>query len=174
MLQAKGTTSLMIDEYADIVQQIEALTRRKDEIRETLGKKKQFQEANNMHRRDVVSVMMWLAGELTQVGHNHDFTKKSQERMFYRDFLATMNDGANFTDSEWYQLHVKAERHHLLSSCPEDVNLIDVLEMITDCVCAGMARSGEIRSLEIDNEILRKAVSNTVELIKSLIVVEVE
>ena len=51
MLQAKGTTSLMIDEYADIVQQIEALTRRKDEIRETLGKKKQFQEANKIQSK---------------------------------------------------------------------------------------------------------------------------
>lgn len=51
MLQAKGTTSLMIDEYAEILQQIEALTRRKDEIRETLGKKKQFQEANKIQSK---------------------------------------------------------------------------------------------------------------------------
>ena len=133
---------------------------------------KQFQEANNMHRRDVVSVMMWLAGELTQVGHNHDFTKKSQERMFYRDFLSSMNEGTDFTDSEWYKLHVKAERHHLHSHCPEDVNLIDVLEMLVDCVCAGMARSGEVREIFVDDDILRSAVSNTVELIKSMIVVQ--
>lgn len=132
----------------------------------------QFRKANDMHRHDVAQVMMWLAGELSHVGHNHDFTKKSQERMFYRDFLATMNDGTNFTDSEWYQLHTHAERHHLFSHCPEDVNLIDVLEMLADCVCAGMARSGEIRDLEIDNEILTKAVSNTVELMKSMIVVD--
>lgn len=51
MLQAKGTTSLMIDEYADIIQQIESLTRRKDEIRETLEKKKQFQEANKIQSK---------------------------------------------------------------------------------------------------------------------------
>lgn len=132
----------------------------------------QFREANNMHRHDVAQVMMWLAGELSHAGHNHDFTKKSQERMFYRDFLATMNDGADFVNSEWYQLHVKAERHHLFSYCPEDVNLIDVLEMIADCVCAGMARSGETRSLKIDNDILRKAVNNTAELIESIIVVD--
>ena len=54
----------------------------------------------------------------------------------------------------------------MLSRCPEDVDLLDVLEMIVDCVCAGMARSGEVRSLEIDSDILNKAVQNTVELIK--------
>lgn len=48
MLKAKGTTSLMIDEYAEIVEQINALTQRKEEIREALGKKKQFQEANKI------------------------------------------------------------------------------------------------------------------------------
>ena len=43
-----------------------------------------------------------------------------------------MNDGTDFINDEWYQLHIKAERHHLLSNCPDDVNLIDVLEMIVD------------------------------------------
>ena len=133
----------------------------------------QFQEANDMHRADVREVMHELATNLAVAGNLHDITKKSQEQMFYRDFLVTMHCGKDFTNSEWYRLHVKEERHHLFSRCPEDVNLIDVLEMLADCVCAGMARSGEIRSLEIDNEILRKAVSNTVELIESMIVVEV-
>ena len=54
---------------------------------------------------------------------------------------------------------------------PENV-LIDVLEMIADCVCAGMARSGEIRDLEINPDILNRAVQNTVKLIKDMIVVE--
>ena len=52
------------------------------------------------------------------------------------------------------------------------MNLIDVLEMIADCVCAGMARSGEIRDLEINPEILNRAVQNTAKLIKDMIVVE--
>ena len=37
--------------------------------------------------------------------------------------------------------------------------------MIVDCTCAGLARSGEVRGLEINAEILEKAVKNTVELI---------
>lgn len=131
----------------------------------------QFQEANDMHRRDVSAVMVALAERLVTAGEYHDITKITQERMFYRDFLATMNEGEDFTDSEWYRLHVRAERHHLFSRCPDDVNLIDVMEMIADCVCAGLARSGEVRSLEIDGDILRAAVENTADLIKSMIIV---
>ncbi len=132
----------------------------------------QFQEANDMHIDDVKAVMWELSKMVDRTGENHDCTKKSQERMFFRDFLSTMNDGADFVNGEWYQLHVKAERHHLLSHCPDDVNLIDVLEMIADCVCAGMARSGEIRDLEIDTDVLNRAVKNTAELIKGMIAVK--
>lgn len=134
----------------------------------------EFEKANDMHRSDVSAVMDLLGGMIFRAGSYHDFTKKSQERMFYRDFCTTLNDGTDFVNSEWYQLHVKAERHHLLSHCPEDVNLIDVLEMIADCVCAGMARSGKVRSLEISDDILRAAVNNTADLIMSMIVVEDE
>ena len=129
----------------------------------------QFQEANDMHIEDVRSVMYELSKMIDARGENHDCTKKSQERMFYRDFVNTQENGDDFTKSEWYSLHTKAERHHLLSHCPEDVNLIDVLEMIADCVCAGMARSGEVRDLEINAEILEKAVNNTTQLIKSMV-----
>lgn len=132
----------------------------------------QFQEANDMHIRDVRLVLEELGEEIKSIGEMHDCTKKTQERMFYRDFLSTMNEGTNFVEGEWYNLHVNAERHHLFSKCPSDVDLLDVLEMIADCVCAGMARSGEIRDLEIDSNILEKAVKNTVEHIKGMITVK--
>lgn len=125
----------------------------------------QFQIANNMHINDVGNVMHRLACDINSRGWNHDYTKKTNESQFYRDFLSTMNNGTNFIESEWYQLHVNKERHHLLSRCPEDVNLIDVLEMIADCVCAGLTRSGEIRDLEIDDDILKRAVQNTVKML---------
>lgn len=129
----------------------------------------EFQEANDMHIYDVASVMYELSKMVDSAGEHHDCTKKSQERMFYRDFVNTQENGDDFTKSEWYSLHTKAERHHLLSCCPEDVNLIDVLEMIVDCTCAGLARSGEVRDLEIDAKILEKAVNNTTQLIKSMV-----
>ena len=126
----------------------------------------QFQIANNMHKEDVRKVMRYLAYLVNRAGLTHDHTKKSDEELFYRNFLSTMNNGTDFVNDEWYLMHVNTERHHLLSRCPEDVNLIDVLEMISDCVCAGLARSGEVRGLEIDEKILKRAIDNTVELIK--------
>lgn len=130
---------------------------------------KEFQQANDMHKQDVKNVMNELAFNLMTKGLNHDYTKKTEEKLFYYNFLSAMNKGTDFVSNEWYQLHIKKERHHLLSNCPEDVNLLDVLEMITDCVCAGMARSGDVRTVEINEEILNKALSNTVTLIKNMI-----
>lgn len=125
----------------------------------------QFQVANDMHREDVRNVMHYLAYLINRAGLCHDVTKKSEKEMFYNNFLSTMNNGTDFVKDEWYQMHVNTERHHLLSRCPDDVNLVDVLEMIADCVCAGIARSGEIRDLEINSDILERAVKNTVDLI---------
>ena len=132
----------------------------------------EFQEANNMHISDVSTVIHEISRMVDDRGVNHDHTKKSQEKLFYENFLSTMNEGTDFTKDEWYQIHTKTERHHLLSNCPSDVNLIDVLEMIVDCTCAGLARSGEVRPMEINDDILHKAIDNTVELIKSMVEVE--
>ncbi len=49
----------------------------------------------------------------------------------------------------------------------EDVNLIDVLDFIADCVMAGMARSGSVYPLKLDAVILERAFQNTVEALKS-------
>ena len=117
----------------------------------------QFQKANDMHMTDVENVMYGLAYSIKNAGRLHDYTKKLKEPQFYKDFLSTMNEGTNFVEGEWYQHHINTERHHLLSRCPDDVTLIDVLEMIADCVCAGMARSGEVRDLEISTDILEKS-----------------
>ena len=132
----------------------------------------QFQEANDMHRDDVAAVMYELSLMLDRAGELHDCTKKTQEAMFFRDFKNTQMKGDRFEESEWYQLHVASERHHLLAKCPDDVNLLDVIGMIVDCTCARLARGGEMRELEIDNDILRLAVQNTVLQIESMVVVK--
>ena len=132
----------------------------------------QFQEANNSHIADVGNVMLKISDMLKDNGCKHDWTKKSEEKMFYSDFIETMAGGIDFVSGEWYQLHVNTERHHLLSRCPDDVNLLDVIEMIVDCVCAGKARSGEVRGLEITPEILERAMRNTVKLVDDMTVVK--
>ena len=60
---------------------------------------------------------------------------------------------------------------HLLDRCPDDVNLIDVLERIADISMAGMARSGVVYDDELDPEILTKAFKNTLKLMINQIVV---
>ena len=131
----------------------------------------QFQEANDNHRDDVNKVISVLSLMLSENGAKHDWTKKKYEKMFYNNFLATMNFGSDFVSGEWYQLHVNTERHHLLSRCPEDVNLLDVIEMIVDYVCAGKTRIGEVRDLEISTDILEKALKNTVKLVDDMTIV---
>lgn len=133
----------------------------------------QFQTANDMHRDNVCDAMTVLADKIKLAGKKHDYSKKTAELQFYSDFRDAMNDDKSFVDGLWYRYHINAERHHLMSRCPDDVNLIDVLEMIVDCVCAGIARSGEVRELEISTDILEKAVKNTVTmLVKEIEVVE--
>lgn len=128
----------------------------------------QFQKANNSHIADVANVMFEIADKLKDNGCKHDYTKKSEEKLFYGDFIETMAGGLDFVSGDWYQLHVNTERHHLFSRCPDDVNLLDVIEMIADCVCAGKTRSGEIRELEISTDILEKALKNTVKLVDDM------
>ena len=65
-------------------------------------------------------------------------------------------------------MHIDKERHHPTSKCHDDINLLDIIEMIVDCVCAGKARAGEVRQMEINDEILKKAFDNTVKLIDDI------
>ena len=127
-----------------------------------------FQKANDMHRKDVDSVMYRISQLLNDAGEKHDWSKKCYEKEFYKDFKDTLENGTNFTKGEWYTMHIEKERHHLLSRCPEDVDLLDVIEMIVDCVCAGKTRSGEVRPLEISDDILKLAVQNTVKLVDEM------
>lgn len=126
----------------------------------------QFQDANTSHINDVRNAMDYISDMVLGAGELHDCTKKTQEKMYYEDFKNTLENGANFEQGNWYKLHVTAERHHLDVHCPDDVNLIDVLEMIVDRVCAGMARSGQVYDINLPDEVLQKAVRNTTQMLK--------
>ena len=127
-----------------------------------------FSEATDWHRSDVRKVMVCIANMVKEAGKNHDWTKTGPYEIdFFRDFRAALDGKQDFVNGTWWPTHVTTERHHLLAHCPDDVNLIDVLEMIVDCTLAGLTRSGTVRPVEIDSEILEKAVNNTVELIKN-------
>lgn len=136
----------------------------------------EFMESNREHTKDVGNMMKEFSKIIVNKGENHDWTKKDDpfSSMFYRDLCNTIEGKMRFEDGEWSKLHYDAERHHLSRNVPEDVNLFDVLEMIADCVCAGYARSGAVRPLEIDESILIKAMMNTVEIAKSLVSIDEE
>jgi len=124
----------------------------------------EFANANTMHVSDVYAMMNSIAQDIVARGLDHDITKRIEPHMslFYRELCAKIEGKIDsFTDGEWYPMHCQTERHHLNEHCPDDVNLVDVIEMVCDCVCAGMARTGEIRPIEISTDILQKAVNNT-------------
>lgn len=106
-----------------------------------------------------------VGSEITNIGENHDWTKLDYEDLFYKNFLSTINCGTDFVSDEWYQKHILLERHHLSNRCPDDVNLLDVIEMIVDCVCAGKTRSGKISVPKLSDEMIQKAFDNTIKLI---------
>lgn len=132
---------------------------------------KEFDDSNYKHTQDVRDMMSAFADEIKNRSTNHDWSKlyEPYKSMFYRDLCNTIEGRMNFDDGEWCKFHYDNERHHLLRRCPDDVNLVDVIEMICDCVCAGMARSGEVRDLEISSEILMAAVKNTVALCREAV-----
>lgn len=90
------------------------------------------------------------------------------EKQFYDEFMYSRNNKTDFREAEWYKNHIKEERHHINDFVHENVDLIDVLEMIADCTSAGLARSGEVREITIDKDVLYKAFQNTCKLTKEM------
>ena len=128
-----------------------------------------FNSANSDHRMDVKNLVDRFCEMLKYFSQSHDWTKVDEpyRSMFYRDLCATLEGRMDFMDGQWAHLHYfELERHHLKRHCPDDVNLFDVIEMICDCVAAGMARSGDVYDLDLDPTILTKAIDNTVSLLK--------
>jgi len=122
------------------------------------------------HRSAVIACCKFLMSLLSEQVKNHDWSKLGEHLPQFTDGLNKGFDSPEF--SEWYDMHVNSERHHLLKHVPEDVNLVDVIEMICDCVSAGMARTGKVFDVEVPTDILEKAVKNTVDLLINNIEVE--
>lgn len=132
----------------------------------------QFNNANIDHQSDVMRLAKEFSVGLVASCSKHDWTKAEEpyRSMFYRDLCATIEGQLNFMEGEWAHLHYFVlERHHLKQHCPDDVNLFDVIEMLCDCVAAGMARSGDVYDVDISAKVLTKAVANTVEWLKAQI-----
>ena len=126
--------------------------------------------SSEQHIGDVEKGLEFFMALLRNSAILHDVDKISGIDSFHSDFIG------GFANTTWWDNHRKVSRHHLLSAdgVPSDVNLIDVLEMIVDCVMAGMGRTGTVYPLEIKPDVLMAAFNNTVELLKNEVVVEDE
>lgn len=124
-------------------------------------------DSSRDHIQDVAKALAFFQCKLTQAASVHDYDKLSLISWFHHDFLT------GFKETGWWDNHRKIHRHHLnyADGVPENVNLLDVLEYISDCVMAGMARSGSVYELKLDDALLQKAFQNTVELLKKEVVV---
>ena len=120
------------------------------------------------HINDVAKGLEYFKILIGTAIDQHDYDKLTDIDGFHHDFIT------GFKETTWWDNHRKVNRHHLLADdgVPADVNLIDVLEMIVDCVMAGMGRTGTVYPIEIKQDILMKAFNNTVDLLKSQINVE--
>ena len=135
----------------------------------------EFSESNEQHVKDVNAVGSLFCTELRNRLKRHDWTKLEEpyKSMFYQAMIDTINGKIEFMDSTWANAHyTELERHHLMKHVPDDVNLFDIVEMVCDCVAAGIARSGSVYPIELDKDILNDAIKNTVELLVDKIVVE--
>ncbi len=130
--------------------------------------KEQLMESSVQHINDVTKGMIYFQNLLCDAGVAHDLDKLQDLDQFHTDFLT------GFKQTIWWDNHRKINRHHLLQEdgVPKDVNLVDVIEMIVDCVMAGMARTGTVYPLDINPDVLMKAFHNTAELLKTQIIVE--
>lgn len=133
----------------------------------TKVERQQLLDSSRQHIADVAKAMAFFSSKLFAAAAEHDYDKLTEIDWFYEDFRT------KFEQTGWWDNHRKIHRHHLgqADGVPEDVNMLDLLEYVADCVMAGMARSGDVYALEAGDELLRRAFENTVALLRSQVTV---
>lgn len=123
--------------------------------------------SSHQHIADVREGLRYFESMIRKAAENHDFDKLTVIDGFHRDFVT------GFAQTEWWDRHRVLNRHHLNNEdgVRDDVNLIDLLDFIVDCVMAGMARSGSVYRLSLSPELLENAFQNTVEHLKRNVMV---
>ena len=129
--------------------------------------RQQLLDSSRQHISDVAKALSFLSSKIFAAAAEHDYDKLTTIDWFYQDFKT------KFEQTGWWDNHRKIHRHHLgqADGVPADVNLIDILEYISDCVMAGMARSGDVYPLAMPDELLRQAFENTITMLKGQVVV---
>lgn len=123
--------------------------------------KQDLLDASRQHIADVGVALGFFASKLVQAASVHDYDKLSGIDWFFEDFRT------GFKQTGWWDNHRRIHRHHLLQEdgIPADVNLLDVLEFIADCV------SGDVYPLGLSDDVLRRAFDNTAALMRANVTV---
>jgi hypothetical protein len=124
--------------------------------------------SSKQHINDVKRALYHFGDLRDDAAARHDTDKLTDIESFHADFVT------GFEQTGWWDRHRRLNRHHLNAAdgIPADVNLIDVLDYISDCVMAGMARSGSVYPLRLPPELLERAFQNTVALLTREVVVD--
>ena len=103
-----------------------------------------------MHIQDVQKGCAFIANKIIEAGIKHDDAKMTADSVNTK--IEEHRAGVSHTDSEWLKSHRKNSRHHWhqLEHCPDDFNLIDVMESLIDCVMAVKARKGQTAKMSTD------------------------
>jgi hypothetical protein len=123
--------------------------------------KEELLDTSHQHIKDVVKAMGFFISKLVDASGDHDFDKLTEIDWFYKDFQTS------FKEMTWWDNHRKIHRHHLAQEdgVPDDVNLLDILEYIADCVMVGKGRKGLVDPLVMSPELLMKSFQNTIDLL---------
>ena len=133
----------------------------------------ELKKSTEQHIDDVRRGMDFVAKLCRDAGKDHDWTKLRYMPSFFEQFSTAQETGV--WGNGWYdKIHTIQERHHLNDRVPKDVNLIDVLEHIVDCVMGGKGRAGVFKPDLLGAGILERAYMNTQKLISDTVVVEAE
>jgi len=132
--------------------------------------REQLLESSKQHIEDVREAHRFFIDLIKIAMNDHDYDKITDIDGFHADFLT------GFKQTTWWDRHRQLNRHHLTQEdgIPANLNLIDVLDYIVDCVMSGMGRSGSVYPLKLPPELLERAFQGTIELLKSQVVVEEE
>ena len=122
-------------------------------------------DATYAHKQNVLDIFRELFYKGEEQVQNHDYTKTKNIDEYTRALKTSFANDV-ITGENWRDMHYKKERHHLNNHVPDDVNLLDVMEMICDVVAAARARHGYVlEPVTIPADVLQRAFKNTVNLV---------